>query len=85
MEQTFVGDGECAHTKLLADSASSRLQAAPMIGTDAPEIVQALATAMAVILTAGVAKARFGRTMAMHSAAAEEPLLMRGPTRLRRA
>jgi len=48
-----------------------------MIGTDAPEIVQALAVA----LTCGATKRDFDGTVAVHPTTAEEFVLMREPSR----
>ena len=77
MKQAFIGGSERTRMKLLVDDASDRVRAVHMPGTDAPEIVQSLAVA----LTAGVTKAQFDRTLAMHPTAAEEFVLMREPAR----
>ncbi len=49
-----------------------------MLGPEPPEIVQTLA----VPLNSGATKGDFDRTLAVHSTAAEESMLMRAPTRL---
>jgi glutathione reductase (NADPH) len=78
MKQVFPGGQERTHMKLLVDAASDRVLAAHMIGSDAPEIIQALAVA----LTAGATKAHVDNTIAMHPTAAEEFVLMREPSRV---
>lgn len=77
MKQAFAGREERTLMKLLVDDESDRVLAAHMAGTDAPEIIQALAVA----LTAGATKAQVDRTLAMHPTAAEEFVLMREPVR----
>lgn len=78
MKQAFVGGHERTQMKLLVDAACDRVLAVHMVGTDAPEIVQALTVA----LTAGATKSDFDRTMALHPTVAEEFVLMREPTRM---
>ena len=77
MRQAFIDGNERCYMKLLVDAADDRVLAAHMIGADAPEIVQSLAVAV----TAGVTKAQFDRTIAVHPTAAEEFVLMREPSR----
>jgi glutathione reductase (NADPH) len=77
MRQAFIDGRERCYMKLLVDAQDDRVLAAHMIGADAPEIVQSLAVAV----TAGVTKAQFDRTLAVHPTAAEEFVLMREPTR----
>ena len=77
MRQAFIDGRERCYMKLLVDAADDRVLAAHMIGADAPEIVQSLAVAV----TAGVTKAQFDRTLAVHPTAAEEFVLMREPSR----
>ncbi|MCG3188564.1 MAG: Glutathione reductase [Burkholderiaceae bacterium] len=77
MRHAFTGRRERSYMKLLVDEASDRVLAAHMIGADAPEIVQSLAVA----LTAGVTKAQFDATVAVHPTAAEEFVLMRSLAR----
>jgi glutathione reductase (NADPH) len=78
MKQAFIGGSERTRMKLIVDDASDRVLAAHMAGSDAPEIIQSLAVA----LTAGVTKAQFDRTIAMHPTAAEEFVLLREPARI---
>ena len=77
MRQAFIDGNERCYMKLLVDATDDRVLAAHMIGADAPEIVQSLAVAV----TAGVTKAQFDRTIAVHPTAAEEFVLMREPSR----
>jgi glutathione reductase (NADPH) len=77
MRQAFINGSERCYMKLLVDAADDRVLAAHMIGADAPEIVQSLAVAV----SAGVTKAQFDRTIAVHPTAAEEFVLMREPSR----
>ena len=77
MRQAFIDGNERCYMKLLVDAGDDRVLAAHMIGADAPEIVQSLAVA----ITAGVTKAQFDRTIAVHPTAAEEFVLMREPSR----
>lgn len=58
--------------KLVVEPASDRVVGAHMVGLDTPEIVQALAIAV----KAGVTKAQFDATMAVHPTTAEELVLM---------
>jgi glutathione reductase (NADPH) len=78
MRQAFIDGHERSYMKLLVDASTDRVLAAHMLGTDAPEIVQSLAVA----LGAGVTKAQFDRTLAVHPTAAEEFVLMREPARV---
>jgi glutathione reductase (NADPH) len=78
MRQAFIDGHERSYMKLLVDASNDRVLAAHMLGTDAPEIVQSLAVA----LSAGVSKAQFDRTLAVHPTAAEEFVLMREPARV---
>ena len=73
MRHAFTGRSERCYMKLLVDDASDRVLAVHMLGADAPEIVQSLAVA----LTAGVTKAQFDATTAVHPTLAEEFVLMR--------
>ncbi|RJG00516.1 glutathione-disulfide reductase [Noviherbaspirillum sedimenti] len=77
MREAFSGGKGRTYMKLLVDTASDRVRGIHMIGADAPEIVQSLAVAV----TAGVTKAQFDRTIAIHPTAAEEFVLMRTPAR----
>lgn len=77
MRHAFTGRNERVYMKLLVDAASDRVRGIHMIGADAPEIVQSLSVAV----SAGVTKAQFDRTLAVHPTAAEEFVLMRTPAR----
>jgi glutathione reductase (NADPH) len=77
MKTAFVGGSSRTYMKLVVDGLSDRVLGIHMIGTDAPEIVQALAVA----LTCGATKRDFDRTVAVHPTAAEEFVLMREPSR----
>jgi glutathione reductase (NADPH) len=59
--------------KLVVDASSDRVVGAHMIGPDAPEILQAVAIAV----KAGLTKAQFDDTMALHPTMSEELVLMR--------
>jgi glutathione reductase (NADPH) len=77
IKTAFAGSSSRTYMKLVVDGLSDRVLGIHMIGTDAPEIVQALAVA----LTCGATKRDFDRTVAVHPTAAEEFVLMREPTR----
>ncbi len=81
MRTAFAGSAERTYMKLLVNADTDRVIGVHMLGTDAPEIVQSLAVA----LSAGVTKAQFDRTIAVHPTAAEEFVLMREPSRTHRA
>lgn len=63
--------------KLVVDRESGRVLGAHMVGADAPEIIQGLAIAV----KAGLTKAQWDRTAAIHPTAAEEFVLLREPVR----
>ncbi len=77
MRTAFTGSPARTYMKLVVDGLSDRVLGIHMIGSDAPEIVQALAVAM----TCGATKRDFDRTIAVHPTAAEEFVLMREPAR----
>jgi glutathione reductase (NADPH) len=77
MKTAFAGATTRAYMKLVVDGLSDRVLGIHMIGTDAPEIVQALAVA----LTCGATKRDFDQTVALHPTVAEEFVLMREPSR----
>jgi glutathione reductase (NADPH) len=81
MKVAFVGGAERTSLKLLVDASDGKVLAVHLLGADAPEIVQCLAVA----LTAGATKRDFDRTLAVHPTAAEEFVLLRQPTRIRKA
>jgi glutathione reductase (NADPH) len=59
--------------KLVVDAASQRVLGAHMVGADAPEIIQGIAIAV----KAGLTKAQFDATVAVHPTAAEEFVTLR--------
>jgi glutathione reductase (NADPH) len=73
MRNVLAGRNERALYKLVVDAASDRVVGAHMIGPDAPEILQAVAIAV----KAGLTKAQFDDTMALHPTMSEELVLMR--------
>lgn len=75
MKNVLAGRAERSYMKLVVDAADGRVLGLHMIGTDAPEIVQALAVAV----TMGAHKRDFDATMAVHPTVAEEFMLMRTP------
>lgn len=72
LRHTVSGREERVMIKLVVDAVSDRVVGAHMVGLDAAEIVQALAIAV----KAGVTKAQFDATMAVHPTTAEELVLM---------
>jgi glutathione reductase (NADPH) len=73
MKNVLAGRNERALYKLIVDASSDRVVGAHMIGPDAPEILQAVAIAV----KAGLTKAQFDDTMALHPTMSEELVLMR--------
>ena len=73
MKNVLAGRNERALYKLIVDGGSDRVVGAHMIGPDAPEILQAVAIAV----KAGLTKAQFDDTMALHPTMSEELVLMR--------
>ncbi|MFN7176910.1 MAG: glutathione-disulfide reductase [Thermaurantiacus sp.] len=73
LKNVLAGRDERALYKLVVDAATDRVVGAHMIGPDSPEILQMLAVAV----KAGLAKADFDRTVALHPTMAEELVLMR--------
>jgi glutathione reductase (NADPH) len=73
MKNVLADRHERALYKLVVDAASDRVVGAHMIGPDAPEILQAVAIAV----KAGLTKAQFDDTMALHPTMSEELVLMR--------
>jgi glutathione reductase (NADPH) len=72
LKHTVSGRAERVLVKLVVEPASDRVVGAHMVGLDTPEIVQVLAIAV----KAGVTKAQFDATMAVHPTTAEELVLM---------
>jgi glutathione reductase (NADPH) len=73
MKNVLAGRNERALYKLVVDASSDQVVGAHMIGPDAPEILQAVAVAV----KAGLTKAQFDDTMALHPTMSEELVLMR--------
>ena len=73
MKNVFAQRQERGLYKLIVDANSDRILGIHMIGPDAPEILQAAAIAV----RAGLTKADFDATVALHPSMAEELVLMR--------
>ncbi len=73
MKNVLAGRPERALYKMLVDGATDRVVALHLIGPDSAEILQAAAIAV----KAGLTKAQFDDTMALHPSMAEELVLMR--------
>lgn len=75
MKHTLGGSDERAFTKLIVDKTTDKVIGAHMIGADAAEIIQGIGIAV----KAGLTKAQFDTTVAVHPSSAEEFVLMRTP------
>ncbi|PKP90150.1 MAG: glutathione-disulfide reductase [Alphaproteobacteria bacterium HGW-Alphaproteobacteria-16] len=73
MKNVLANRNERALYKMICDSDSGRILGLHMIGPDAPEILQAAAVAV----KAGLTKADFDQTVALHPSMAEELVLMK--------
>lgn len=73
MKNVFAGRQERGLYKLITDAGTDRIVGLHMIGPEAPEILQAAAIAV----KAGLTKADFDATVALHPSMAEELVLMR--------
>ncbi|MGI8931883.1 MAG: glutathione-disulfide reductase [Sphingomicrobium sp.] len=73
MKNVLAGRNERSLYKLVVDAATDRVVGIHMIGPDAPEILQAAAIAV----KAGLKKADFDATVALHPTMSEELVLMR--------
>ncbi|HMO75552.1 MAG TPA: glutathione-disulfide reductase [Sphingopyxis sp.] len=73
MKNVLAGRNERALYKMVVDEATDRVVGLHMIGPDAPEILQAAAIAV----KAGLTKADFDATVALHPSMAEELVLMK--------
>ena len=73
MKNVLAGRNERSLYKLVVDAETDRVVGIHMIGPDAPEILQAAAIAV----KAGLKKADFDATVALHPTMAEELVLMR--------
>jgi glutathione reductase (NADPH) len=73
MKSVLAGRNERALYKIVVEEASDRVVGVHLIGPDAPEILQGAAIAV----KAGLTKADFDATVALHPTMAEELVLMR--------
>ena len=73
MKNVLAGRNERALYKMVCDGVSGRIVGLHMIGPDVPEILQAAAIAV----KAGLTKAQFDETVALHPTMAEELVLMK--------
>ena len=73
MKNVFAGRQERGLYKLVTDAGTDKVLGLHMIGPEAPEILQAAAIAV----KAGLTKADFDATVALHPSMAEELVLMR--------
>ena len=73
MQNMFAAVAERGFYKLVVDAETDKVVGIHMIGPDAPEILQAAAIAV----KAGLTKAQFDDTIALHPSMAEELVLMR--------
>ena len=76
MKHTLSGRDETMLMKLVVDGASQTVVGAHILGPDAGELAQVLG----ICVKAGLTKADFDRTMAVHPTAAEELVTMYEPT-----
>jgi glutathione reductase (NADPH) len=73
MKNVLAGRNERSLYKLIVDEETDKVVGMHMIGPDAPEILQAAAIAV----KAGLTKAQFDETIALHPTMSEELVLMR--------
>jgi len=73
MKNVLAGRNERSLYKLIVDEETDKVVGIHMIGPDAPEILQAAAVAV----KAGLTKAQFDETVALHPTMSEELVLMR--------
>ena len=73
MKNVLAGRDERALYKMIVDAESERVLGIHMIGPDAPELLQVAAVAV----KAGLTKAAFDQTVALHPSMAEELVLLR--------
>jgi len=73
MKNMFAAHAERGLYKLVVDAATDKVLGVHMIGPEAPEVLQAAAIAV----KAGLTKADFDATVALHPSMAEELVLMR--------
>lgn len=75
LKHTLSGRDERVLMKLVVNASDGRVVGVHMVGTEAPEIIQAIAIAV----KAGLTKEQFDVTMAIHPTTAEELVLMKTP------
>ena len=73
MKNVLAGRNERALYKMVCDGVSGKIVGLHMIGPDVPEILQAAAIAV----KAGLTKAQFDDSVALHPTMAEELVLMK--------
>ena len=73
LKATLSGREQKTLMKLVVDADTQRVLGAHMVGPDAPEIIQGIA----IGVKAGLTKAQFDETVAIHPTAAEEFVTMR--------
>ncbi len=73
MKNVVAGRNERSLYKMIVEEASDRIVGVHMIGPEAPEIMQAAAVAV----KAGLTKADFDATVAIHPTMAEELVLLK--------
>ena len=73
MKNVLAGRDERALYKMVCDGETDRVVGLHLIGPDAPEIIQGAAVAV----KAGLTKAQFDQTVALHPTMAEEMVLLR--------
>jgi len=73
MKNVLAGRNDRSLYKMIVDEETDRVVGIHMIGPDAPEILQAAAVAV----KAGLTKAQFDQTVALHPTMSEELVLMR--------
>ena len=73
MKSAFAGDPERMFMKLVVDAESGRVLGCHIVGPDAPEMIQMAAIAV----KAGLTKAQWDDTCALHPSAAEELVTLR--------
>ena len=73
MKNVVAGRNERSLYKMIVDAANDRIVGIHMIGPDSPEIMQAAAIAV----KAGLTKADFDATVAIHPTMAEELVLFK--------
>ncbi len=73
MRNVLAGRNERALYKLIVEESTGKVVGAHMLGPDAPEILQAVAIA----IKAGLTKAQFDDTVALHPTMSEELVLMK--------